>query len=52
MTKVYLVWRLGYEGDDLEGVYSTEKKAEDITLALNSHCEEQSYAFTEEDVQE
>lgn len=52
MTKVYLVWKLGYENDTLEHVYSSEKKAEDKTLELNDGKDEQTYAYTEEDVEE
>ena len=50
--KVYLVWRLGYEGDELEYVFKTEKKAEDKCLELNSNLEEQGYSYTEEEISE
>ncbi len=52
MNKVYIVWRLGFEGDSIAYIYKTEKKAEDKCGDLNDGKTEQAYVWTEENIDE
>lgn len=51
LDKVYIVWRLGFEGDSIVHIYTTEKKAEDVTADLNDGKTEQTFVWTEENVE-